>query len=195
MIRIDRQRTAADLLPAINRLFDLSAQKIRSIEESLASRRRIAGVHRRRRVPIARLDGVDAGLSVRRAAAAVRCDLRSRVSRARPLAHARAHGAAPDARRRARSRLQQRQHLRQPVAARARRQVRGRGVGAALLRACAEGDRRRAGSPLDADSATAGSSTPSTARTRCSSTRSARCARWRSRTCLAIGCSKSRTCR
>ena len=34
MIRIDRQRTAADLLPAINRLFDLSAQKIRSIEDS-----------------------------------------------------------------------------------------------------------------------------------------------------------------
>lgn len=33
MIRIDRQRTAADLLPAINRLFDLSAQKIRSIED------------------------------------------------------------------------------------------------------------------------------------------------------------------
>jgi unsaturated chondroitin disaccharide hydrolase len=34
MIRIDRQRTATDLLPAINRLFDLSAQKIRSIEGS-----------------------------------------------------------------------------------------------------------------------------------------------------------------
>ena len=34
MIRIDRQRTAGDLLPAINRLFDLSAQKIRSIEDS-----------------------------------------------------------------------------------------------------------------------------------------------------------------
>jgi unsaturated chondroitin disaccharide hydrolase len=34
MIRIDRQRTATDLLPAINRLFDLSAQKIRSIEDS-----------------------------------------------------------------------------------------------------------------------------------------------------------------
>ena len=34
MIRIDRQRTAAELLPAINRLFDLSAQKIRSIEDS-----------------------------------------------------------------------------------------------------------------------------------------------------------------
>ena len=34
MIRIDRERSAGDLLPAINRLFDLSAQKIRSIEES-----------------------------------------------------------------------------------------------------------------------------------------------------------------
>jgi unsaturated chondroitin disaccharide hydrolase len=34
MIRIDRQRTAGDLLPAINRLFDLSAQKIRSIEDT-----------------------------------------------------------------------------------------------------------------------------------------------------------------
>jgi len=34
MIRIDRQRTTGDLLPAINRVFELSAQKIRSIEES-----------------------------------------------------------------------------------------------------------------------------------------------------------------
>src|SRR5687768_8545167 len=34
MIRIDRQITAADLLPAINRLFELSAQKIRSIDQS-----------------------------------------------------------------------------------------------------------------------------------------------------------------
>src|SRR4026208_241740 len=34
MIRIDRQRTADDLLPAINRVFELSAQKIRSIEGS-----------------------------------------------------------------------------------------------------------------------------------------------------------------
>ena len=34
MIRIDRQRTPNDLLPAIDRVFDLSAHKIRSIEES-----------------------------------------------------------------------------------------------------------------------------------------------------------------
>ena len=34
MIRIDRRRTARELLPAINRVFELSAQKIRSIEAS-----------------------------------------------------------------------------------------------------------------------------------------------------------------
>jgi hypothetical protein len=34
MIRIDRRRTAAGLLPAINRMFDRSAEKIRSIEAS-----------------------------------------------------------------------------------------------------------------------------------------------------------------
>jgi hypothetical protein len=32
MIRIDRRRTAAGLLPAINRMFDRSAEKIRAIE-------------------------------------------------------------------------------------------------------------------------------------------------------------------
>jgi unsaturated chondroitin disaccharide hydrolase len=34
MIRIDRHRVARDLLPALNRLFDLSAQKIRSVEDT-----------------------------------------------------------------------------------------------------------------------------------------------------------------
>ncbi|HET9468900.1 MAG TPA: hypothetical protein VFO48_10835 [Vicinamibacterales bacterium] len=34
MIRIDRQRTAGDLLPGINRLFELSAEKIRAIENT-----------------------------------------------------------------------------------------------------------------------------------------------------------------
>jgi unsaturated chondroitin disaccharide hydrolase len=34
MIRIDRRRSAADLLPAIHRMFELSAQKIRSLETS-----------------------------------------------------------------------------------------------------------------------------------------------------------------
>ena len=54
----------------------------------------------------------------------------------------------------------------------------------ALLRAGAEGQRRRAGAALDARCPTAASSTRSTARTRCSSTPSARCARWRSRIAL-----------
>ena len=95
-------------------------------------------------------------------------------------AHARADGAAPHPHGRARSRLQQRQHLRQPVAAGARRTDRGERVGIALLRAGAQGQRRRAGASLDAGSPRAASSIPSTARTRCSSTPSARCARWRS---------------
>ena len=34
MIRIDRQRTAKDLLPAITRMFELSGQKIRAIEDT-----------------------------------------------------------------------------------------------------------------------------------------------------------------
>ncbi len=34
MITIDRERTAADLLPAIDHLFELSAKKIRAIEDT-----------------------------------------------------------------------------------------------------------------------------------------------------------------
>src|SRR4051812_7548189 len=34
MLRVDRERTAADLLPAIDRVFTLSAAKIRSLEAS-----------------------------------------------------------------------------------------------------------------------------------------------------------------
>ncbi len=68
----------------------------------------------------------------------------------RPHPHARADGVAPDARRRARPRLQQRQHLRQPLAPGGRRTLRGQRVGASLLRAGAEGQRRRAGPALDA---------------------------------------------
>src|SRR5215210_6253350 len=34
MLHIDGERTAADLLPAINQLFELSAQKIRAIENT-----------------------------------------------------------------------------------------------------------------------------------------------------------------
>ena len=116
----------------------------------LAGRRRRAGVHGRRAAT-----SRGAGPSGRRASssarpAAVRCDRRPRVPRARPRPHARADGAAPDARRRPRSRLQQRQHLRRPVAAGARGAHRRERLGAALLRAGAEGQRRRAGDAMDA---------------------------------------------
>ena len=61
--------------------------------------------------------------------------------------------------------------------------IRRQRVGARLLRAGAQGQRRGAGRPLDAPAGPAGTSTRSTARTRCSSTRSARCAPWRRATC------------
>src|SRR3984893_15956576 len=34
MLRVDRERTAADLLPAINRVFELSAHKILALEQT-----------------------------------------------------------------------------------------------------------------------------------------------------------------
>ena len=111
---------------------------------------RRARLHRRGALPGARLDRVDAGVPVRLRAAAVRRDRRRAVPRPRPRAHAGADGAAPDPHGGARPRLQQRQHLRQPVAARARRAHRGERVGGALLRAGAQGQRRRAGASLDA---------------------------------------------
>src|SRR5688572_24691686 len=37
MIRLDRTRTPADLLPAIDRLFELSAAKIQSLEQTWSS--------------------------------------------------------------------------------------------------------------------------------------------------------------
>ena len=92
---------------------------------------------------------MDGRVSVRLLAPAVRRHRRAGVPRARPRAHADADGAAPHARRRPRSRLQQRQHLRRAVAHGARGTHRRHRVGAAVLRARAQGQRRRAGAPLD----------------------------------------------
>ncbi len=64
---------------------------------------------------------------------------------------ARAHGAARHAHGRARPRLQQRQHLRHPPAADERGAHPGGRGGAGLLRAGPQGERRRAGPPLDPD--------------------------------------------
>ena len=104
---------------ADRRLFALSAAKIRRSRRRGPPARR-PGVHHRRPVHRARLDRVDAGLSVR---------IGAFCSSTPPANGSGSSWAAPgrssgwrrtSARRRARPRLQQRQHLRQPAAARAR---------------------------------------------------------------------------
>ena len=107
------------------------------------------GVHRAGTLHGARLDRMDRRVRLRRRAAPVRRHRRSRLSRARAAAHARADGASPHACRRSRSRLQQRQHLRRALAPGPRRADRGRRLAGALLRAGAQGQRRRTGAPLD----------------------------------------------
>ena len=106
---------------------------------------RHARLHRRRQVRLARLDGVDAGLPVRLRDPRLRRDRRPRAARARPAAHAAAHGPARHARRRARPRVQQPLDLRQPPPAHARGTHPAQRVGAELLRDGDQGQRRRAG--------------------------------------------------
>ena len=159
----------------------------------MASRGRLARFHRARPLPGARMDRVDAGVSVRLRAPAVRRHRRRRLPRPRARPHPRAHVGSPHARRRPRSRVQQREHLREPVAPRARGTDPRDRLGDAFLRAGAESQRRRAGAPVDEAAATAGSSIRSTAPTRCSSTRSDRCGRSHSATCSASASWRSRT--
>ena len=125
-------RRLSTAIPSIARAAARSAAEdrpaVRAVgEQDLARSKRPGGPQdgapvftvRRAAIARARLDRVDAGLSVRFGAAAVRRDRRRRISRARPIAHRRPDVAAPHARRRPRSRLQQRQHLRQSLAPRA----------------------------------------------------------------------------
>ena len=180
MIQFDRDRTAKDLLQKIDRLFELSAGKIRSIEESWRRERR-AGVHDGGTLHGARLDRVDAGVPVRLGAAAVRRD-RRRARSSSSAARARSSGWRRTSRTSACTITASTTSA--PTASSGGWRARGAStpsdVGSAVLRAGAEGQRRGAGAALDADSRTAASSTRSTARTRCSSTRSDRCARSRS---------------
>ena len=152
------------------------------------ARGRRAGVHRAGALSGARLDRVDAGLPVRLGAAAVRRD-RRRARSSSSAARARVERMAPHL-----THIGVHDHGFNNVSTygnlwRLAREGRidGQRVGAALLRAGAEGQRRGAGAALDAAARAAASSTRSTARIRCSSTRSARCARWRSATCSASG--------
>ena len=65
MIRIDHQLTAAALVPAIDRVFELSGQKIALIQKHWDRAQGHAGVHGARPLHHPRLDRVDAGLPVR----------------------------------------------------------------------------------------------------------------------------------
>ena len=116
MIRIDRTRTPQDLVPRIDRLFALSADKIRGIERTWRPENGAPVFTVKGRYTARGWTEWTEGFQYRLRAAAVRRHRRARVPRARPRAHADADGAAPHARRRPRSRLQQRQHLRRAVA-------------------------------------------------------------------------------
>ena len=180
-MQIDRHREPKDLLPRIQRVFDVSAGRTAGDRGYVAARGRRAGLHRRRALPGARLDRVDAGVPVRLGAAAVRRHRRRRVPRARPRAHGRARWRRTS---RTSACTTTASTTSAPTATcggwRARDGIDATRLGGAVLRAGAQGQRRGAGAALDARCRTAASSTRSTARTRCSSTRSARCARWRS---------------
>ena len=152
MIRIDRQRTPGDLLPAIHRLFDVSAQKIRSIDESWRPEDgspvfTVDGVYRSRGwtewtqgfqfgAPLLQFDAT--------------CDREflelGRSHTLERMAPHLTHVGVHD-------------HGFNNVSTygnlwRLAREgtIRGRGVGAALLRARAQGDRRGAGPAVDVDS-------------------------------------------
>ena len=64
-LRIDHRLTAQKLVPKIERLFDLSAQKILSLEKTWEPAPRHAGCHGEGQIHLARLDGVDARVPVR----------------------------------------------------------------------------------------------------------------------------------
>ncbi len=74
MIVIDRIRTPQELVPAIDFMFTLSAVKIRSIEDTWAAADGAPVFTVDGQVHLAWVDGVDAGVSVRVRAAAVRRD-------------------------------------------------------------------------------------------------------------------------
>ena len=179
MIQLRPELNPAGLLPKVRRMFELSAAKIRSIEQTWSPEKGS---------PVCTVDGRYASRGwtewtqgFQFGAAILQFDAtgEQRVPRDRPRANGRRDGAAREPRRGARPRVQQRQHVRQPAAADGRRQNPGKRLGAELLRAGAEGlaarCRRRAGRPRRR---AAGTFTRSTARTRCSWTRSGRRGRW-----------------
>src|ERR1051325_793852 len=112
---------------------------------------RHAGVYGARQIHVTRLDGMDAGISVRRGAAPVRRDRGGSISRTRTAQHDSADGHACLAPGRARPRVQQCLHLRKSVAADAGRKNSIQRTRAGFLRAGPEGFWRYPGCAVDKD--------------------------------------------
>ena len=72
VIKLDKTLTPADFLPQLERFWTRSAECIDAVERSVARRGPVSGVHQSRPLHRARLDRVDARLSIRLGALAVR---------------------------------------------------------------------------------------------------------------------------
>ena len=147
-MKVNAAITPAELVRKIERFWEWSARKILAIENDFDAAKGAPGLYRRGPLHRPRLDRMDAGLPVRLGDPAVRRHRRRRVLGDRPPPDAGRDGSARRPFRRARPRLQQRQHLRQPAAADGRGEDSSRPVGAALLRAGPEAQRRGAGPAL-----------------------------------------------
>ena len=183
MIRVDRSRTPRDLLPAIDRMFELSAEKIRSLDRTWPS----SGA------PVFTVDGrytargwtewtegfVYGAALLQFDATGERAFLdlgqERTLSRMSPhLTHVGVHDHG----------FNNVSTYGDAVAPGPRTAHRCRCLADPFLRAGAESQRRRAGPALDARCPAAASFIPSTARIRCSSTPFDRCGRWPCRIAL-----------
>ena len=187
MIRIDRQRSPRDLLPKIERLFALSAWKIRAIEGTWkpADGAPVFTVEGRYKARgwTEWTQGFQFGSALLQFDATGDTGFLE-LGRERTLERMAPHLTHMGVHDHGFNNVSTYGNLWRLAREGRLRAVR---LGAAFLRAGAEGQRRRAGAAVDAPARTAASSTPSTARTRSSSIRSARCARSRSVTCSASG--------
>ena len=193
-MHIDRTRRPATCCPKIERMFELSAGKIRSLETTWPAEAGAPVFTVERPLSVARLDRMDPGLPVRLGDAAVRRHRRHRVPRAGPrrgrvermaphLTHVGVHdhGFNNVSTYGGLWRLAREGRIDAPPWELRFYELALKVSGAVQARRWTQRCR------------TAATSIRSTARTRCSSTPSARCARWRSAHMLGHGCRRSRT--
>ncbi len=149
VIRVDETLRPADLRPAIERLWALSAEKILALEKAWNPADGSPVFTLRGRYTARGWTDWTQGFQF--GSAILQFDAtgdRAFLELGRDR-HVRAHGPPRVARRGARPRLQQRQHLGRPAAPRPRGSVRARGTRAGPLRAGPQGERGGAGPALD----------------------------------------------